>query len=116
VAGTVHRPWPAPAGATLCVLPQGPQTIPYVTGKPGDPPVMSPTNVLIVLLLLWPRVSRVTGSIGPAPGRTASHAGGRGTPSVRHQLFDTLGIGSFATTTTIYRLFRRVDDSTFPAR
>ena len=77
---------------------------------------MSPTNVLLVLLLLlaagfagsW--FNRASAGGGrPAPPGAVNTAIGFGT-----NFFDTLGIGSFATTTTIYRLFRRVEDQHIP--
>ena len=77
---------------------------------------MTPTALLIVLLLLvaagfvgyWIRLA--------AAGRQRS----RGVDPVHAAIgfvtnfFDTLGIGSFATTTTIYQLRRLVDDQRIP--
>jgi uncharacterized membrane protein YfcA len=76
---------------------------------------MSPTNVLIVLLLLL-----AVGFVGfwfkqaSAGGRPASPGAENTAIGFGTNFFDTLGIGSFATTTTIYRLFRRVDDQEIP--
>jgi uncharacterized membrane protein YfcA len=53
--------------------------------------------------------------------RAAAHAGHAGAPTLLDLLiglvtnfFDTLGIGSFATTTALYRLFRLVPDELIP--
>ena len=77
---------------------------------------MSPTAILIVLLVLlavafagyWFKRASAVGGRPVTPGATDT-AIGFGT-----NFFDTLGIGSFATTTTIFRLFRRVDDRDIP--
>jgi len=77
---------------------------------------MTPTALLIVLLLLvaagfvgyWIRLA------------AAGRQGSRGVDPVHAAIgfvtnfFDTLGIGSFATTTTIYQLRRLVDDQRIP--
>lgn len=77
---------------------------------------MSPTVVLIVLLLLL-----ATGFAGfwfkrASVGRGRPALAGAGDTAVGFgaNFFDTLGIGSFATTTTIFRLLRRVDDQHIP--
>ena len=77
---------------------------------------MSPTNVLIMLLLFL-----AAGFAGYWFNRASARGGRPATPGVGNtaigfgtNFFDTLGIGSFATTTTIYRLFRRVDDQHIP--
>jgi uncharacterized membrane protein YfcA len=77
---------------------------------------MSPTAVVILLLLLlaagfagywFKRASAASGkSVTPGAGNTFI--------GFFTNFFDTLGIGSFATTTTIFRLLRRVDDQNIP--
>ncbi len=77
---------------------------------------MSPTAVLIVLLLLlavgfgghWLRQASAGRGKPASPGPENTAIG------FVTNFFDTLGIGSFATTTTIYRLLRRVDDQHIP--
>jgi uncharacterized membrane protein YfcA len=77
---------------------------------------MSPTSVLILLLLLL-----AVGFAGYWFNRASAVPGQKAAPGVTNtalgfvtNFFDTLGIGSFATTTTIFRLFRRVDDAHIP--
>ncbi|HEY6507531.1 MAG TPA: hypothetical protein VIY56_05935, partial [Vicinamibacterales bacterium] len=77
---------------------------------------MTPTALLIALLLLvaaafvgyWIRLASAsrqgTSAVSPV------HA----TIGFVTNFFDTLGIGSFATTTTIYQLRRLVDDQRIP--
>jgi len=77
---------------------------------------MSPTNILILLLLLlaagfagyWFKRASVGGGRPVTPGAGNTFIG------FFTNFFDTLGIGSFATTTTIFRLLRRVDDQHIP--
>jgi uncharacterized membrane protein YfcA len=77
---------------------------------------MTPTALLIVLLLLvaaafvgyWIRLASAGGQ-----GKAAFDAGHTAIGFVTN-FFDTLGIGSFATTTTIYQLRRLVDDQRIP--
>jgi uncharacterized membrane protein YfcA len=77
---------------------------------------MSPTAVLILLLLLL-----AAGFAGYWFKRASAASGRPAMPGVEHtaigfgtNFFDALGIGSFATTTTIFRLLRRVDDQHIP--
>src|SRR6185295_2678129 len=77
---------------------------------------MSPTNILILLLLLL-----AAGFAGYWFKRASGGSGKPVTPGAGNtfigfftNFFDTLGIGSFATTTTIFRLLRRVDDQHIP--
>ena len=77
---------------------------------------MTPTALLIVLLLLvaagfvgyWIRLASAGGA-----GRAVFDAGHTAIGFVTN-FFDTLGIGSFATTTTIYQLRRLVDPQRSP--
>jgi len=77
---------------------------------------MSPTNILILLLLLlaagfagyWFKRASV------GSGRPVTPGAGNTFIGFFTNFFDTLGIGSFATTTTIFRLLRRVDDQHIP--
>jgi len=77
---------------------------------------MSPTNLLILVLLLV-----AAGFAGFWFKRASTGSGKPVTPGAGNtfigfftNFFDTLGIGSFATTTTIFRLLRRVDDQRIP--
>jgi uncharacterized membrane protein YfcA len=77
---------------------------------------MSPTAILIASLLLiafgfavyWGRRIALGAEGGASPGPVHLGIG------VLTDFLDTLGIGSFATTTTIYRLKRLVDDQLIP--
>jgi uncharacterized membrane protein YfcA len=77
---------------------------------------MSPTSVLILLLLLL-----AVGFAGYWFNRASAVSGQRAAPGWLNtalgfvtNFFDTLGIGSFATTTTIFRLTGRMDDAHIP--
>jgi uncharacterized membrane protein YfcA len=77
---------------------------------------MSPTAVLISVLLMvavafcgyWFRVASAGGHGAPSPGWMHTGIG------FLTNFFDTLGIGSFATTASIYRLRRLVQDQRIP--
>jgi uncharacterized membrane protein YfcA len=77
---------------------------------------MSPQAVLISVLLMvavafcgyWFRFASAGGHGAPAPGVVHTAIG------FVTNFFDTLGIGSFATTTAIYRLRRLVEDQRIP--
>jgi uncharacterized membrane protein YfcA len=78
---------------------------------------MSPKNILLATLLV---VTAAYVSFWIAKARTRRDRS-PGAPGVLHlaigfttNFFDTLGIGSFATTTTMYRLWRLVPDQLIP--
>jgi uncharacterized membrane protein YfcA len=77
---------------------------------------MNPKTILLaalvvisaVFLVFWWNAARRRAQQGAAPGATHLAIG------FVTNFFDTLGIGSFATTTTIYRLRQLVDDQLIP--
>ncbi|MBM3820581.1 MAG: sulfite exporter TauE/SafE family protein [Acidimicrobiia bacterium] len=83
--------------------------------------MLSPKNILLIAMLVLTAVF-VAIWVRTARARRAGDAGGQGaSPGPLHlaigfvtNFFDTLGIGSFATTTTLYRLRRLVPDQLIP--
>jgi uncharacterized membrane protein YfcA len=77
---------------------------------------MTPTAALIALLLVIAAAFVVFWARHAAAGRDGSASPGWLHTAIGFvtNFFDTLGIGSFATTTTIYRLKRLVDDRNIP--
>ena len=79
--------------------------------------MLTPKNVLLAALLVitvayvgfW--IVRARGRRSPGPGVPDAARAGIGFVT---NFFDTLGIGSFATTTTLYRLFGLVPDEKIP--
>jgi len=70
--------------------------------------------VTVAYLIVWVRAARRPGGTASATGQTVRHPALDAAVGFVTNFFDTLGISSFATTTSAFRLWRLVPDDLIP--